>query len=113
MKIQLVYYQNREPVTWLIKDKIDELYDLETGREENRDLRFVCGRLIHSYVFLPVSNETGLEGIFFTSDIDKNDGLYFLRTKEIIRVFKSVGSNYPKKIQWNIDESHRETWEIT
>ena len=53
MKVQVSWHPNQKAVTWMNYHKIDELYDLNISNRETRDVLFVCGRIIHSFVFSP------------------------------------------------------------
>lgn len=105
MKVNVEWYPNRLPVTWRNNHRIDDLYDLSSPGKEIRDIEFVCGRIIHSFVFVPVWDEHGhgLATFMFTSDIDRNKKLYSLSVDEVIQIFESFGSNYPRNIIWRID----------
>jgi hypothetical protein len=59
-------------VNWRNNHPIDKLYDFEKEYQETRDLEFIYGRFIHSFVFTPyLTEENRLAGILFTSDRDK------------------------------------------
>ena len=71
--VQLSYYTNLTEVTWINNHRIEDLYNLDRHHCETRDLKFVAGRIIHSFIYIPYTGEEGgLRGIFFTSGIDKN-----------------------------------------
>jgi hypothetical protein len=104
MEIQVEWHPNREAVTWRNNHKISELYDLTVSNQETRALRFICGRIIHSFVFSPSFEEDGgLAGIFFTSDLDKDKKLYFLSINQVIKIFQRVGNDDPANIEWSTD----------
>lgn len=105
MKIEIAWYPNREPVNLMHKDRIGELYDLETVHKELRDLPFICGRIIHSFIFVPViQEEGGLCGIMFTSDHDKNKKLYELEIATVIDIFRTVGNDWPRNVEMREDD---------
>lgn len=92
--------------------RLDELYDLSARHPHSRKLRFVCNQLIHSYVFTVVTGDAGgFAGVFFVSDIERRNGLFFIEASEIVRVFESVGSDYPSTVrtQWNPQLADYET----
>ena len=104
MKVQVDWYPNREAVTWRNNHRISEIYDLTVSNQETRALRFICGRIIHSFVFSPcIEEDGGLAGIFFTSDIDKDEKLYFLSINQVIEIFQRVGNDDPVNIVWSKD----------
>ncbi len=104
MKAPLEWYPNRSPVTWLNAHRLTEIYDLGNPKADVKDMRFICGRIIHSFIFAPCMDDHGLAGIFFTSDIDRKSKLYFLRVDEVIKIFEQVGNDYPSSIEWTKDE---------
>jgi len=104
LAIPLSKHANVKPVTWRNNHKLDELYDLTKSNKESRDVRFVCGRIIHSFVFAPCQSETGgLSGIFFTSDVDRDKFLYFVTIDQVISLFDEVGNDSPCDIQCSRD----------
>jgi hypothetical protein len=104
MTTQVEWHSNLKAVTWRNNHKIWEFYDLATSNKETRDVKFICGRIIHSFVFTPcVENHGGLTGVFFTSDIDKDSKLYFLPVDRIIEIFQTVGNDDPTNIMWSKD----------
>jgi hypothetical protein len=108
--VPVKWHPNVAPVNWRNNHKLDELYDLNVIRGEVRDIKFVCGRIIHSFIFTPCQGEEGLYGVFFTSDTDKNSKLYFLSADQIVDIFESVGNDDPAEIHWSEDEqSGKET----
>jgi hypothetical protein len=63
---------------------------------------------------VPVIDEGGgLEGILFTSDIDKNEKLYSLDIDEVIALFERVGNDDPTSIRWMKHPSGLETTEVS
>jgi hypothetical protein len=99
-KISVIWHPNLKPVTWRTNHRIDDLYDLDTFQSETRDVSFVCGRIIHSFIFAPCIGEGGgLAGIMFTSDTDKNSRLYVMSIDEVIAVFERVGNDDPQHIE--------------
>jgi len=105
MRMQLCWYPNIKHVNWRNNHKIDELYDLRKKKKETRDIVFVCGRIIHSFIFTPVLDESGLDGIFFTSDLDMQKKLYFLEVDDVVRIFECVGHDDPTAITWKRNQT--------
>jgi hypothetical protein len=112
MKVDVEYYLYNQikPVTLLNWHRIEEFYDFGEVHNESRDIKFICGRIIHSFIFMPLTDENGLTGILFTSDIDKHKKLYSLNIDEVIKIFKRIGNDYPYSEQWTINpETGEET----
>lgn len=103
MKIQVGWHPNLEHVNWLNNHKLEKLYDLEKLNKETRDILFVCGRIIHSFIFTLAIDDDGLFGILFTSDTDKDKKLYSLELDEVINIFEQVGHDDPKEVKWEKD----------
>jgi hypothetical protein len=109
MRVQLAWYPNVQAVTALNWHKIDELYDLTACQAESRDLEFFCARIIHTFTFVPEHGErSGLTGFYFGSDKDRNARLYRVAAEEVIRVFETVGSDYPAEISGTPDPASRD-----
>jgi hypothetical protein len=98
-KLKVAWFAKRPGqalVDWYNRDEICELYDLRKAQGELRDAVFVTHRLIHSFIFRPsVAHGDHPDGVFFTSDTDKERRLYFIEVAEIVRLFREVGSDYP------------------
>jgi hypothetical protein len=96
-KVQLrCHLATAKAVKLLHRNDIDELYDLEAGSNEYRDLEFFCGRIIHSFTFLMALHDDGsLSGFYFGSDLDRGKRLFRVATEEVVRVFRLVGEDYP------------------
>jgi len=106
LSLVLQKHSNLKPVTWRNYHKLDELYDLSRSHKETRDVLFVCGRIIHSFVFAPcVSEAGGLHGAFFSSDLDKDSHMYFISTDQLISLFTQIGSDDPCHIEISRDLS--------
>ena len=113
-KVRVRWHANLKPVTWRNNHRIDQCYNLSISNREMHDARFVAGRIIHSFIFVPVVDEGGgLEGILFTSDIDKNEKLYSLDIDEVIALFERVGNDDPTSIRWMKHPSGLETTEVS
>jgi hypothetical protein len=81
-------------INWI---KIDKLYDLEKPKTIRKDLLFFCHQFVHSYVFCEYFEEiTGfIEGVFVSSDRERNRNLYSLSISQIIALFEQIGNDYP------------------
>lgn len=97
-------FANLKPVTWRNNHRLDSLYDLSKSNQEKRDIEFICGRVIHSFIFAPcISEEGSLCGVFFTSDLDKDKFLLFMDIDEVIALFRQVGNDNPSVIESSRD----------
>jgi len=110
--LNLSWFKNIRTVTWLNNHKLAECYDLCQAHREIRSIPYVCGRIVHSHIFMPAFDDYNrLEGFFFNSDHDKDQRLYKISIHEVIRLFDMVGNDYPTSGSWAIDpESGEETF---
>ena len=102
-------FPNLKPVRHLNWHKIGVLYDLTRETKESRNLRFLCNRFIHSFVFLidAKSNER-LAGIYVASDNDRNQRVFYVSIDTIIGVFRLVGRDYPAHSSYEYNRETRE-----
>ena len=104
MRVPLKWFPNSQRVNLFNTHKIDELYELSNGSVESRDLEFVCSRVIHSFVFMIERRAgAGVTGFFFNSDHDRNQRIYRIGAEEIVRIFETVGRDYPMKLSGSRD----------
>lgn len=76
--------------------KFADAYDFENPALVSMRLEFLCNQIVHSYIFKEVFDEDGvLSGIFICSDRERKEKLYYVSLLELIKVFLSVGSDYP------------------
>lgn len=107
-QVNLSMYKHKDewnPTTRMNKRKIDKLYNLDEEEVVSRNLRFLCNKFIHSYVFEECfDDESGLLlGIFFSSDKDRNKALYYIEIQKIIEIFEKVGSDYPTEVHFTVN----------
>lgn len=104
LSLTLRKHPNLKRVTWRNNHRLDEHYDLSESGQDVRDVLFVCGRIIHSFVFAPCQTEDGgLYGAFFSSDRDKDSCLYFISICEVISLFRQIGNDDPCDIEWSLE----------
>jgi hypothetical protein len=96
-----------KPVTWKSRDDLSGLYDWTRPNRESRTLRFLCNQMIHSYVFAPslggTETESGLSGVFFSSQNTKDRRVYYMDLTELVRVLQEVANDdgTPWRIRWD------------
>lgn len=97
--IQLVRYRPNPDsnVTLLNRHRIHEHYDLSKGSQCRKQLKFICDQFVHSYVFEPFFLEEGslFQGVYFSSDQNRNAELYALDGDDLIELLERVSSDYP------------------
>lgn len=95
MEFSVKSHPNLKPVNYMNWHHIDRLYDLSQSAEENRDIRYLCNRFMHSYVFLINEENERLAGFYVASDHDKNKKIYYISLDTVINIFRLVGRDYP------------------
>jgi hypothetical protein len=72
------------PLDFLSAHKIDRGYDLTNPVQREVGLRTICNLLVHSFVFMPSTNEGGTTwtGFFLNSDRTKNKELVFIARED-------------------------------
>jgi len=113
--VLITCHPNTRPVNWRNSHQIDRCYDLTTSRHDSRTIRFICNMFIHSFVFAPIVGEHGgLDGLFFTSDREKDRKLFSIDIDAVIEIFERVGGDYPSSMEWRRDpETGAETMKIS
>lgn len=103
--------RNGQPsVGWYNRSEFWELYDLEDGRYEQRDLLCVAHQMVHSFIFILSGNDDG-HGAFFTRDRDKKTHLSFITTNEIASIFELVGNDDPSEFNsWRDHDTFEMKW---
>jgi hypothetical protein len=105
MKINIFSYPNVKNVTLMNWHKIDELYNLEEENPKQCDLSFIYNQLIHSYVFMIDDNpKGGFNGIFFSSDSQRNKKVFKISADELIRILDTVGNDYSSSSRLEFNE---------
>ena len=116
MKVALTRYDKRadQPIIdWYNRSEFWELYDLDKPALQSRDLLYVAHRMVHSFIFI-LSGDAGGHGAFFTSDRDKETRLNFVSTGEIVRVFETVGNDYPSGFHaWRDEVTGEMKWSVS
>jgi hypothetical protein len=115
LQVSLKCYPKRNgqpPVDWYNRSEFWELYDMEDGRSEQRDLLYVAHQMVHSFIFVLSGDDDG-HGAFFTSDRDKKTRLNFITTSEIARIFEIVGNDYPSGFNaWRDPDTGEMKWAV-
>jgi hypothetical protein len=72
------------PLDFLNAHKIDRGYDLSAGRDTTIGLKSLCNLLVHSFVFIPATDDrsTGWTGFFLNSDRTRNKELLFIASED-------------------------------
>jgi hypothetical protein len=103
LKYKLIWHKNIKPTTYLNWHHVEELYDLKTHNAEARDIRFICDKFIHSYIFLPVDDKSKLIGFYVTTDRLKNQKCYFVSIDNVLSIFRTIGRDYPANFRQQVN----------
>jgi hypothetical protein len=103
LKYDVVWHRNIKAVSYHNWHHVDELYDLEKCHTEARDIRFICNKFIHSYVFLPIEEDMKLKGFYITTDTLKNNKCYFISIDNVVSIFRTIGRDYPAHFQQSVN----------
>lgn len=97
-------------VDYFNKYDIDEHYNMESPRMEQRNIGLVCNQIIHSFVFvIGTAENRSLEGFFVTSDAMRHKKLFFLSLGSLTSMFRMVGRDYPQ--QQKLVRNSADQWE--
>ncbi|QBK05367.1 hypothetical protein DW355_11985 [Hylemonella gracilis] len=111
---QLISYpaKSKALVDYFNRSDIDEHYDLDNEIRETRDVGFLCNQVVHSFVFIFVTGESGsIEGIFVSSDTMRHRRLYYVALESIVQLFRAVGRDYPSQ-QHYVRNVQSGQWEV-
>jgi hypothetical protein len=88
-------------VDLLNRHKLEELYELGTGRNMTKPLSYVANQLIHSFVFVPVFEKPGyLHGIAFNSDHSKKTEVYMLALRPLAEAFAACANSFLSRVSY-------------
>jgi hypothetical protein len=77
----------------LSTDDIADCYDFDNGRRKMLSLTELCDEILHSVVFTFCCGETEdlFDGIYVSSDSDKNEYIYLLLASDFVAVCCDIG----------------------
>lgn len=77
--------------------KVFDAYDFEKPLKERVTVKFLCDQVIHSYIYKEVFDDKGgLFGFLISSDWERSKKLYRVSIADLIKLFTSVGRDYPE-----------------
>jgi hypothetical protein len=86
-----VRYHWLRPAATASRDDLAAAYDLSASRADEVPTLRLCGLLIHCYT---LTAEAG--GVYFTSNLEKDQGLFFLEWAQIGHLVEAVCENAPR-----------------
>jgi len=106
-QLSLVWHPNKGEVDTVHCHNLEDLFDLDKKQQTTKSLRFICNQIIHSFIFkICLSDDGYFEGIFFSSDTEKNLRLFFITTASLVEIFEIVGNDYPSHLNITIDKEN-------
>lgn len=87
----VIGYQRKKDdyaVDFLNNHKIDKHFDLESSEPITCNLNNICNLLIHSFIFIMAVDDSVLDGIFVTTDYDKEKFILKLSLSEYLRLLE-------------------------
>jgi hypothetical protein len=87
--------------------QLERWFDFSHGEPTSLKPRDLCNQIIHSWVFVPVVNETtnGLDEIMVSSDRDRQRRLYSIDILELARFFIAVGNGEESSLVMSRDST--------
>jgi hypothetical protein len=118
LKFELVRFTAKVPaskIDYFNRHEIDDFYDLDRSDSEEKDLRFICNLIVHSYVFIiEVGEHRSIAGFYVSSDQSTAMGkLYFLGRDQVVQAFRMVGRDYPKNLRLERDQDTDQWIQLT
>lgn len=94
-KVKKYENRNRSKIDMFNRDRLEQHYDFENFKAETLSLEHLCNQIVHSYIFSFCHSEDGsrLQGIWFVSDKDKNELLYYIELNEFLEMMIKVGTS--------------------
>jgi hypothetical protein len=101
-------------VDYFNKHNFDELFEIDAGTSEQRDLEFLCNQVIHSYVFnILLKKDGSIEGFFIASDTMRHNRVYLVLLDQVVSIFRLVGRDYPKELHLERDPKTEQWQEVS
>jgi hypothetical protein len=99
-------FKNIKKVDQLNWHNIEKLYNLHSWKRASLPIKMICNQFIHSYVFVPCINQSGsLIGLFVCSDYKRSKQLFYITSKNIIKLFKTVGEDEIIEVRMILDKN--------
>ena len=88
---------------------VNELFEFDKETLEKHDVGFLCNQVIHSYIFTIIENvDRGISGFFIASDTAHHKKVYYLSLTQMNNIFRTIGRDYPNKLQLERDVNTRQ-----
>lgn len=91
----------------IIPKMADQDYELiESTEQTTLSTVQICNQFIHSYHFVPYFPDgEHLVGFYFCSDYERKKCIYLITVFEIVDIYRSVGQNYPNRMEIEKNEN--------
>jgi hypothetical protein len=81
----------------------DRFFDFANAVVDTLKFRILCNQVIHSYIFILITNERGLVGFWVASDFDKFKFMYFVDINTFCSHLLKIGNYWPKLEMYKYD----------
>lgn len=80
---------------------LDRFFDFDKSEQVQRTLKFLCDQVVHSFVFMVATADSGgLNGFFVASDRARSGGLFFLSAEEAEAAFVGAANDQVRNARW-------------
>jgi hypothetical protein len=80
---------------------IDRYYDLGASSNVKMKPEEFCGRIIHSFVFVPcIGGDDTINAFYFTSDTMRRHALWLIGLADVADLMTATGKDYPSSGHW-------------
>lgn len=89
VQYKLVKYLRNEDdykIDYLNNYKIESHYNFKSSQNTSFSLDKICNLLIHSYMFMIAVENESLDGVFVTTDYDKEKFIFYLSLEEYMKL---------------------------
>lgn len=110
-KGNIFYYKSGgKKISKLNQHSIDEIYNINKEHRVQKGIFFIANQLIHSctlFAYRKSIKDRNWDGIYVCSDFERDKNIYRITIKEIIKIFKLVGKDYPSDMHmiWNKEKN--------
>lgn len=102
------YRSTGKNVTHMNWHRLNKLYDFSHEKTVVKKLRWLCNKIIHSFVYCPVFEDSTLKSIMFSSKKERNKQLYVVNLSDIISTLRKIGKDDPDQAHMIWDKEKKD-----
>lgn len=92
-------------ITLLNRFSLEENYDWDAEKVENKSVAYVCNQSIHAYLsFVFRGPDRNWSDLVVVSDYDRNKTIWRIPFPTIIKLFEETSKDWPSGNRWVFDE---------